>query len=68
MTMICAPRTHGILQGQQALSRLKKSKLTLNEYESLVAVDLVEPDNLKVGWSDIGGLDDTVAVLKVCTQ
>ncbi len=37
----------------------------LSEYESMIAVNIVDPSELHVGWKDIGGLDSTIEVLKV---
>ena len=39
--------------------------MILNEYENLVAADVVDPEDLRVGFDDVGGLDRTVQMLRV---
>ncbi|KAL2261261.1 hypothetical protein VTK26DRAFT_4501 [Humicola hyalothermophila] len=38
--------------------------LELNEYESQVALEVVAPEDIPVGFDDIGGLDDIIEELK----
>jgi SpoVK/Ycf46/Vps4 family AAA+-type ATPase len=38
--------------------------LVLNEYENLVALEVVAPEDIPVGFDDIGGLDDIIEELK----
>lgn len=40
------------------------SDIELNEYESQVALDVVAPQDISVGFNDIGGLDDIIEELK----
>lgn len=40
-------------------------QLSLSEYETSIAALLVDPLALPVSWSDIGGLDSTIAEIKV---
>ena len=49
------------------LERINKpglAKIELSEYENIIAADVVDPSDIKVGWGDIGGLDDTIELLK----
>lgn len=39
-------------------------ELVLNEYENLVAMEVVAPDDIPVGFDDVGGLDDIIEELK----
>jgi SpoVK/Ycf46/Vps4 family AAA+-type ATPase len=45
------------------LKRLGK-KAQLSEYEQMVAVDVVDPDQVDVSWETVGGMADTIAKLK----
>ncbi|KAI1294475.1 P-loop containing nucleoside triphosphate hydrolase protein [Xylaria venustula] len=38
--------------------------LALNEYESMVALEVVAPEDIPVGFDDIGGLDDIIEEVK----
>ncbi|KKA26044.1 hypothetical protein TD95_000347, partial [Thielaviopsis punctulata] len=38
--------------------------LALNEYETVIALDVVSPDDIPVGFANIGGLDDIIEELK----
>ncbi len=38
--------------------------LVLNEYENMIALDVVAPADISVGFDDIGGLDDIIEELK----
>ncbi len=38
--------------------------VTLNEYESIIAADVVDPDDLQQGFEDVGGLEQTLQLLK----
>lgn len=38
--------------------------LVLNEYENLVALEVVPPEDIPVGFNDIGGLDDIIEEVK----
>eukprot|EP00039_Didymoeca_costata_P008433 m.111989 g.111989 ORF g.111989 m.111989 type:complete len:352 (+) comp14078_c0_seq1:31-1086(+) len=50
--------------GSKLVKRLQAKKLELNEYENQIASDVIDPVDLKEGWSRIGGLEDVVQVLK----
>ncbi|KAJ9154862.1 Protein MSP1 [Pleurostoma richardsiae] len=39
-------------------------ELVLNEYENLVALEVVAPEDISVGFDDIGGLEDIIDELK----
>lgn len=39
-------------------------ELVLNEYENLVALEVVAPEDIPVGFDDIGGLEDIIEELK----
>ena len=39
-------------------------ELVLNEYENQVALEVVAPEDISVGFDDIGGLDDIIEELK----
>lgn len=38
--------------------------LELNEYENMIALEVVPPEDISVGFDDIGGLDDIIEELK----
>ncbi|KAL2137420.1 hypothetical protein VTI74DRAFT_41 [Chaetomium olivicolor] len=44
--------------------RIKVEDLALNEYENLVALEVVAPEDIPVGFDDIGGLEDIIEELK----
>eukprot|EP00052_Salpingoeca_macrocollata_P008257 m.65596 g.65596 ORF g.65596 m.65596 type:complete len:354 (-) comp16503_c0_seq1:164-1225(-) len=50
-------------KSKKVLLRLGKD-VKLDEYESVIAADVVDPDAIAEGWEDIGGLDNIVAALK----
>lgn len=43
---------------------LKSSQLELNEHELVIAGEIVCPEDIKVGFHDIGGLDGVVEALR----
>jgi len=47
-----------------ASKRPRMEDLALNQYESLVAMEVVAPEDIPVGFEDIGGLDDIIEELK----
>ncbi|KJE89452.1 ATPase [Capsaspora owczarzaki ATCC 30864] len=53
-------------RGQSMLRRLNRNNIKLTEYEALIAADIVDPTDIDVTWSSIGGLDKTAAELKEC--
>jgi len=44
--------------------RGRKEDLVLNQYESQVALEVVAPEDIPVGFSDIGGLEDIIEELR----
>lgn len=44
--------------------RLRKEDLELDQYENQIAMELVAPEDIPVGFEDIGGLDDIIEELK----
>ncbi|KAL8732042.1 MAG: hypothetical protein Q9166_002994 [cf. Caloplaca sp. 2 TL-2023] len=44
--------------------RSRKDELQLNQYEQLIAMDVVAPEDISVTFDDIGGLDDIIDELK----
>ncbi|KAJ3829342.1 P-loop containing nucleoside triphosphate hydrolase protein [Lentinula raphanica] len=48
----------------EALKRLGHVELKLNEYESVVANEVIHPDDIPVKFSDIGGLDPIISSLR----
>ena len=47
------------------MERLKRQNLDLTEHECIVAGDVADPTDIDVTWQDVGGLEDTVAMLQV---
>ncbi|OMH81337.1 ATPase family AAA domain-containing protein 1, partial [Zancudomyces culisetae] len=45
-------------------NKLQLKNITLNEYEKIIMGEVILPDDLKVTFSDIGGLDDIIGELK----
>lgn len=52
------------LKSTQIFKRLGITGLTLNEYEHVIATEVIHPDDIHVGFNDIGGLDDVIESLK----
>jgi len=48
----------------EALKRLGHEKLKLNEYEKRIASEVIHPDDIDVGFTDIGGLEDIISSLQ----
>lgn len=44
--------------------RSRIDELVLNDYENMVALEVVAPEDIPVGFNDIGGLDDIIEELK----
>jgi SpoVK/Ycf46/Vps4 family AAA+-type ATPase len=44
--------------------RPRKEDLDLDQYESQIAMEVVAPEDIPVGFDDIGGLDDIIEELK----
>ena len=52
-------------RAKQILNRLGISKdIKLNEYEMLIASQLVDPDSISVKFEDVAGLDQLIEELK----
>ncbi|KAM0472887.1 hypothetical protein ACHAPX_008564 [Trichoderma viride] len=49
-------------EGARGSARVEE--LVLNEYENLIALEMVAPDDIHVGFDDIGGLDMIIEELK----
>ncbi|KAF5588487.1 MSP1 AAA ATPase [Fusarium subglutinans] len=56
----------GLDYGDDSDSRTgpRPEDLVLNEYENLVALEMVPPEDISVGFDDIGGLDTIIEELK----
>lgn len=46
------------------MDRLGVRGITLNEHEVMIASHLVDPNHLKISWSDVAGLDDVIEQIK----
>jgi len=52
-------------KAMDVINRLGINKsIQLNEHEVMIASHLVDPNQLKVSWQDVAGLDDTIEQLK----
>ncbi|KDQ16005.1 hypothetical protein BOTBODRAFT_31090 [Botryobasidium botryosum FD-172 SS1] len=51
-------------KGAEVMARLGLKNVKLNEYEERIAAEVVHPDDINVGFDDIGGLDSIIASLK----
>jgi len=51
-------------RGSRRSRRTKKEDLVLDQYESQIAMEVVAPEDISVGFDDIGGLDDIIEELK----
>ncbi|KAG4433013.1 hypothetical protein IFR05_011496 [Cadophora sp. M221] len=51
-------------QGTDNSRRPRKEELNLDQYESQIAMEVVAPEDIPVGFDDIGGLDDIIEELK----
>ncbi|KAI4094663.1 MAG: hypothetical protein LQ348_003476 [Seirophora lacunosa] len=47
-----------------SIRRSRKEDLVLNQYEQMIAMDVVAPDDIPVTFEDIGGLGDIIDELK----
>ncbi|KAF4632493.1 hypothetical protein G7Y89_g5639 [Cudoniella acicularis] len=50
--------------GRRRGTRPRKADLELDQYESQIALEVVAPEDIPVGFDDIGGLDDIIEELK----
>ncbi|EFX03453.1 ATPase family aaa domain containing protein [Grosmannia clavigera kw1407] len=50
--------------GEDGLRGLRPEDLELNEYENMIALEVVPPGDIAVGFDDIGGLDEIIEELK----
>ncbi|KAG4415370.1 hypothetical protein IFR04_011519 [Cadophora malorum] len=50
--------------GTDSSRRPRKEDLSLDQYESQIAMEVVAPEDIPVGFDDIGGLDDIIEELK----
>ncbi|CZT08285.1 probable ATPase family AAA domain-containing protein 1 [Rhynchosporium agropyri] len=51
-------------RGRDSSGRPPKEELNLDQYESQIAMEVVAPEDIPVGFDDIGGLDDIIEELK----
>ncbi|KAL6717059.1 mitochondrial dynamin GTPase Msp1 [Lecanora helva] len=51
-------------KNENGKSRQSKKDLVLNQYEQMVAMDVVAPEDIPVTFDDIGGLNDIIDELK----
>eukprot|EP00128_Syssomonas_multiformis_P010251 Colp12_sorted_trinity150504_noHs@16605 len=51
-------------QGMEILKKRGVKDLTLNQYEWIIASNIVDPTDIEVTWEDIAGLDESVEELK----
>ncbi|KAI9054775.1 hypothetical protein LZ554_001923 [Drepanopeziza brunnea f. sp. 'monogermtubi'] len=51
-------------QGIDGSQRPRKEDLNLDQYESQIAMEVVAPEDIPVGFDDIGGLEDIIEELK----
>lgn len=49
---------------KRLLTRLGIEQMELNEYEQIIASEIVVPEDIQVKFGDIGGLDDIVEALQ----
>ncbi|KAI0459680.1 P-loop containing nucleoside triphosphate hydrolase protein [Xylaria acuta] len=54
----------GASPGNGDLKGPRIEDLALNEYENMVALEVVAPEDIPVGFDDIGGLDDIIEEVK----
>ncbi|KFY34404.1 hypothetical protein V494_06799 [Pseudogymnoascus sp. VKM F-4513 (FW-928)] len=54
----------GEADGKRGPPPPRKEDLVLNQYESQIAMEVVAPEDIPVGFDDIGGLDDIIEELK----
>ncbi|RQM07900.1 hypothetical protein DH86_00000771 [Scytalidium sp. 3C] len=50
--------------GSKKARRPRKEDLVLDQYENQIAMEVVAPEDIPVGFDDIGGLDDIIEELK----
>ncbi|OBT56724.1 hypothetical protein VE04_03904 [Pseudogymnoascus sp. 24MN13] len=59
-----AETSDGEADGKRGPPPPRKEDLVLNQYESQIAMEVVAPEDIPVGFDDIGGLDDIIEELK----
>ncbi|EDN94055.1 hypothetical protein SS1G_09923 [Sclerotinia sclerotiorum 1980 UF-70] len=52
------------VSGKKKSRRPRKEDLILDQYENQIAMEVVAPEDIPVGFDDIGGLDDIIEELK----
>ena len=52
------------LKSEKILKRMGLSKLDLNEYEEIIASEIISPEDLTVGFEDLGGVSEVADALK----
>lgn len=57
-------RSRSRRRGREDRDRRRKEDLTLNQYEQNIAMEVVSPSEIPVGFEDIGGLDDIIEELR----
>ncbi|PVU96767.1 hypothetical protein BB560_005790, partial [Smittium megazygosporum] len=57
-------RSEAKVKGNKVIKQLELKNLNLNQYEKIIASEVVFPDSIESGFSDIGGLDEIISSLK----
>jgi SpoVK/Ycf46/Vps4 family AAA+-type ATPase len=52
------------LKSENILKRMGISKLDLTEYEEIIASEIISPEDLTVGFKDLGGVSEVIEALK----
>jgi hypothetical protein len=60
----CAGHPCSHYKGDKVLRRLK-ANVQLTEHETMVATDIADPEDLRVSWKDVGGLESIIESLQV---
>ncbi|KAI3657624.1 hypothetical protein MP638_001343 [Amoeboaphelidium occidentale] len=64
MDPLSKKKEESALKAKALFSRLNLKELELNEYEQIIASEIVHPADLEVKFTDIGGLDDILESLQ----
>ena len=64
MDPLRSKRDEARTKSKRVLGRLGVADLDLTEHETIIAAEVIHPEDISVGFLDVGGLDDIVSALR----